>query len=91
MSDPTEPLRRALDTARAIQADIDELGVSKPAAPPPSASEDIRAIIQCWRNMVEKRGKFYSDTPGDFLGRMLLDEVATVDAWLKEQDGGAAK
>ena len=89
----SDDLRKFLDLGQSMKRDLDELGVTKPDAAPvqPSATEDIRLIIGRWRNMVEKRAKFYSDTPGDFVGRMLLDEVAAVDAWLKEQVTDAAK
>lgn len=82
----SDEMRKFLDMAQGLQRDLDELGVTKPAAETPSAAEDLRLIIGRWRNMVEKRANKYLDTPDDFLGRMLLDEVAAVDAWLKEQD-----
>lgn len=70
-----------------IDDNWDTLGV----APLFNASQDIRAIIRRWRNMVERRAKNYLDTPNDYLGRMFLDEVAQIDAWLKVQEDSPAK
>lgn len=82
MSDPTEPLRNFLDAARFIQADIDALSVGKPAAGQPPVLEEIVVIIRRWRFNIDRRARGYLDGPADFIGRMLLDEVAEVDAWL---------
>ena len=44
--------------------------------------DEIVAIIRRWRNMTEKRAQARLDTAADFIGRMVLAEVAQVDSWL---------
>lgn len=86
--DPTQPLRAALDAAKAIQADIDALGAGKPEPvqqlPVPA---DVLAIIRRWRGVTEERGHYYAASePTISIGRMMLDEVAQIDAWLASQE-----
>lgn len=46
------------------------------------ASVEVIEIIRRWRGIMAKRADTYRDGPADFIGRMLDDEVAKIDAWL---------
>ena len=58
-------------------------GAFMPKADQPTA---IPFIIRRWRGVIEGRANL-DGGPGDFLGRVMFDEIAQIDAWLKEQEG----
>lgn len=56
----------------------------------PNAPIDVRDVVRRWRGVIDRRARSYLDGPGDFIGRMMLDEVAQIDAWLAEQEAREA-
>jgi hypothetical protein len=63
MTDPLASLRHALDAAKAIQADIDALGVGKPTPEPvqlpPQVPEALRYIL--WRYGQDHTGEDHQE------------------------------
>jgi hypothetical protein len=59
MSDPLAGLRAAIDAAKAIQADIDAMGMGKSAQPLPEVPEALRYIL--WRYSQDHSGEDHQE------------------------------
>jgi hypothetical protein len=72
MSDQLDPLRRAIDAAKAIQADIDAMGMGKTAPEPlPEVPEALRYIL--WRYGQDHSGEDHQErvrVAMEWLGRI---------------------